>query len=220
MDYKRKLEFKTSEYMEKFREAGIPAFLSGSGQYYIEISVPERIKIYSNKKGELKLVLPNDVTEKRKEIIVKLWEETNGRLHNGIHIYADGSYKDGVVGFGFVVVENNKVLYSYSGSLNDPEASRLRNVSGEIAAVIKAMEFCEQNKISELTIHYDYKGLEDWATGKWRAKTPFTMKYVDSIKEYMKKIKIEWVKVESHTGVYFNEVVDKLAKAGTEKSKI
>lgn len=48
--------------------------------------------------------------------------------------------------------------------------------------------------------------------GRWKTNTELTQKYADFVKQALKTIDIEFVKVKSHSGIEFNEEVDKLAK--------
>ena len=72
------------------------------------------------------------------------------------------------------------------------------------------MKFCIENEEKELTIHYDYSGLENWAAGTWKTNKELTRNYKAFVNE--SGIKINWVKSEAHTGDKWNEYADKLAK--------
>lgn len=65
---------------------------------------------------------------------------------------------------------------------------------------------------TKITIYYDYKGIEMWATKKWKAKNEFTQNYIEFMQEKMKYINIEFVKVPAHSGIIYNEEADALAK--------
>ena len=74
------------------------------------------------------------------------------------------------------------------------------------------MWYAADKKISEITLFYDYQGIEDWATGTWQAKLPYTQDYVKFYNKVKTRVKVNFVKVEAHTGVELNELADKLAK--------
>ena len=65
--------------------------------------------------------------------------------------------------------------------------------------------------MEELSIYYDYTGIREWVVGSWKAKKELTQKYRDYVRA--SGIKIHWVKVESHTGVKFNEMADEIARS-------
>lgn len=136
-----------------------------------------------------------------------------------IQIWVDGScltHSDGTLrlGWGLLVKKDGKEIHRAFGNEIPAEALEHRNVAGEIFAVRKALEWCRQEGISEVTLYYDYQGLEKWATGKWRTKLPFTQAYAQDIRQA--GIKIHWVKVLAHSGDPENDLVDQLAKMGAQ----
>ena len=44
----------------------------------------------------------------------------------------------------------------------------MRNVSGEILGAMAAVERAIELKLPEVTIYYDYMGIEMWAEGAWK----------------------------------------------------
>jgi ribonuclease HI len=83
---------------------------------------------------------------------------------------------------------------------------------------LKALEWCQAQGIAEVTLYFDYQGLESWATGAWRAKFPFTQYYARTVKA--SNITIHWIKVKAHSGNPENEIVDQLAKEGAMGQKV
>lgn len=131
-----------------------------------------------------------------------------------IEIYVDGSYSIYKKNFsyGLVVLLNGEEVYKDSGIGTDPESAKLRNVAGEIMGAVKAVEFAYQNECKEITLYYDYQGIESWAIGTWKRNKELTNQYHQYMQDRMKDIKINFVKVKGHSGVKYNELVDKLAK--------
>ena len=66
--------------------------------------------------------------------------------------------------------------------------------------------------MAELTIYYDYMGIEMWATGAWKRNKKGTIAYYDYIQSIKDKITLHFVKVKGHSGVEGNEEADRLAK--------
>lgn len=129
---------------------------------------------------------------------------------NGILAYVDGSFLDNTVAYGAVVLLGEQKLAEFSGVVADPNYQHARQVAGELMAVGKVIQWCVANNVTEISIFYDYEGIEHWVTGKWKAKQLLTQRYRDFIVK--SNVKITWVKVAAHTGVYWNEYVDSLAK--------
>jgi ribonuclease HI len=112
---------------------------------------------------------------------------------------------------------NGQELHRASGSDVPADANRHRNVAGEIMAIRKAVAWCQRKKIKEMTIYFDYQGLESWVTGEWKAKTSFTQDYAQYVQN--SGLTIHWVKVKAHSGESGNEIVDKLARGAAQKQK-
>lgn len=134
-----------------------------------------------------------------------------------IAIWVDGScfpQNDGSlrVGWGLLVKKDGEEVYRAKGNDIPVEALKHRNVAGEIVGILKALQWCQKHGITEVTLYYDYQGLESWATEAWRAKLPFTQSYAKTVKA--SGIYIHWVKVKAHSGNPENEIVDQLAKEG------
>ncbi|MBN1114840.1 MAG: ribonuclease H [Oligoflexia bacterium] len=123
--------------------------------------------------------------------------------------YVDGSYRDGRVGWATVIVKNSEVVDELSGELADEEVQGTRQVAGELMAVQKTIEWCNASRVKGIEVHYDYKGIECWVTGEWKAKLPLTQNYRDFVR--LSKINIKWIKVKSHSGDKFNDRADELA---------
>lgn len=135
-----------------------------------------------------------------------------------LYVYVDGSYNEplDIVGYGLVAVINGKEIYRDFNGFKEHPHNKSRNVFGEILGAIEAIEFAMQNKYTEVTIAYDYKGIECWATKEWKAQNEMTQTYVRYIDYVKNKIKINFLKIQAHTGNTFNELADELAKKGAK----
>ena len=129
------------------------------------------------------------------------------------YAFVDGSYnvETGVYGYGGFLVENGNT-HIVQGSGDKPELSAMRNVAGEMCGVIKALKLAMELNLTELTIFYDYAGLECWANRSWQAKKEYTQKYVRCVDFAKTKLNLKFVKVAAHTGIPGNEEADTLAK--------
>ena len=77
---------------------------------------------------------------------------------------------------------------------------------------MNAIAYAIDHHYESICIYYDYEGIEKWATGLWKANKEQTQNYVKTINDMKKKIDIYFQKVLAHSGDYYNEVADGLAK--------
>lgn len=143
----------------------------------------------------------NEVEEEKKESAEK----------DELIVYVDGSYrnKDKSHSYG-VYMFNDEEEYTYSKRFF--KDSEMRNVSGEIKGAMRAMEEAVKLGKKKIYLHYDYEGIRSWALGFWKTNKEGTIYYknfYDSIKD---KLEVKFIKVEAHSGVKYNELVDQLAK--------
>ncbi len=130
----------------------------------------------------------------------------------GFSAYVDGSYLDGSVGYGAVILEDGNIVEELCGPISDPDAVKSRQVGGELKAVTEVLSWCMEKGIPHIAIYFDFLNIEKWATGAYKTNTPMTIDYkrfIDSC-----PVKIEWHKVASHTGIPLNDLADELAKKG------
>lgn len=132
----------------------------------------------------------------------------------GLFIYVDGSFAvdKGNYSYGLVAVKDGEIIYKDKGKGFDKEAVSLRNVSGEVLGAKMAVEYAIENGFKEITIAYDYQGVESWALGTWKRNNRITVEYNEFMQSKMKKIKIRFKKIKGHSGNKYNDLADKLAK--------
>ena len=128
--------------------------------------------------------------------------------------YVDGSF-DAAIGkyaFGCVILTPDGDIIKESGNGDNPESLAIRNVAGEMLGAMTAVRWAIKNGYDNLELRYDYEGIEKWATGVWKAKNTLTQKYAEYMQRQKRYIKISFQKVKAHSGDYYNEEADKLAK--------
>lgn len=154
------------------------------------------------------------------------WNHPSSPEHTGIvaeaislgyQIYVDGSYIDDALGYGVVVLKDGKTVTELYGPVMDNTLQGMRQVGGELQAVYESLSWCQANGVQEVSIFYDYVGIEKWATGGWNAKKPATRAYAKSLQDC--PVTVHWHKVESHSGDRWNDHADQLAKLGARQGK-
>lgn len=145
------------------------------------------------------------VSEKAEELIEN---------EEGLFIYVDGSFAvdKGNYSYGLVAVKDGEIIYKDKGTGVDKEAVSLRNVSGEVLGAKMAVEYAIKNGFKEITIAYDYQGVESWAIGTWKRNNRITAEYNEFMQSKMKEVKIRFKKIKGHSGHKYNDLADKLAK--------
>ena len=128
--------------------------------------------------------------------------------------YVDGSFEkdSGVYGYGVVFIEKNGNIEEYFDSGREESYQSMRNVSGEILGALKATSLAVEKGYSSIAIFHDYQGIASWAKGEWKCNKEKTIEYREKMLSYQKQIKITFHKVLAHSGDYFNERADLLAK--------
>jgi ribonuclease HI len=145
-------------------------------------------------------------------IVDFVWNRINGceiyPIESGVYeAFVDGSYISETTGYGAVIYLGNDIKAELLGTVS---STHFRQFGGELQSVIETIKWCENNGVKSIRINYDYIGIENFATGKWKARNAFSKKYVDFLLKT--KIEIEWRHIKSHTGNKKNDRADCLAK--------
>lgn len=157
-----------------------------------------------------KLVSTDEINKSVEHLISNLSEDE-------VIAFVDGSYdvSEEKSAFGAIIASfggNRDTLYkAFTKNLGE-EFISLRNVAAELEGVKEAVNWAVLYKKKKIAVYYDYTGIEQWATGQWKANNTITKNYVSFISEKRKFIDISFVKVPAHSGIKLNEEVDALAK--------
>ena len=213
-------------FVDRLEQEGFKASLFGASNYLIKVSLirdgqehgPALI-YYSPKRNAFTIKGHEMRTKDLFDTVERFFREsasldTGEEALTGLHIYVDGSFIDEYVGYGWVAYLDGQLRHEAYGPVLDPGTTR--QVAGELEATRDALRWCEAEDIGAAHVHYDYKGIEQWAIGAWQAKNPVTQAYAQFIGEC--SVDVTWVKEEAHTGVSGNERADQLAKRGAKET--
>lgn len=129
-------------------------------------------------------------------------------------IYVDGSInpKTNRLGMGACFLQDGVVFAEQTSGAKQVYGAR--NAESESYASLAAIKQAIQLGFKEVSIIHDYAGLANVVTGAWKVKSEVSAMYVNEITELKKHITINFVKVEGHTGVKWNERADYLSRLG------
>ena len=198
-------KWKTREEAEQYLRGGSEIPLSPSVSFSIS-----KTSSCSDKNAELLSILSGEKQvpeEEQAECLLR-------KFNTDALAFVDGSFQKepGVYGYGVVLIEKNGILSKHRGSGSDDAFLEMRNVSGEILGAMRAVELTLEKGLSSLTIFHDYRGISAWAKEEWKCNKEKTREYRDYMKTAEKKIRLKFFKVPAHSGIYFNEMADGLAK--------
>lgn len=180
-------------------------------QSYVHGFSNAEFKSFSSE-SEAREYLNNDVTSYHEESPKKGSTATLKNI-----AYVDGSFDEysKTYGFGgFIIYEENskKCVRVVQGAGNNPDMSKMRNVAGEISGAMRIVEEAIYLGLEEITLYYDYAGIENWVTGVWSCNKYETNQYASFMRESSKQIRIHFHKVAGHSGDTGNDIVDTIAK--------
>lgn len=184
-----------------------------SGAIYKGFTTLEEAQAYLFEKASTTVAVTDTVINERED------EEIDPVFH--LMAYVDGSYAEdiGKYAFGCVIITPSGDEIYESGSNNDSASIQLRNVAGEMLGAMYAIRWAINNGYKSIDLYYDYEGIEKWATHAWRARNPLTAKYAEFMDDSAHNLKINFIKVAAHTGVKYNEIVDRLARNALTQEK-
>jgi len=157
----------------------------------------------------------NDAKEFLVDAGNSLKKADNTYPEDDLHVYVDGSYNSSTeeYSYGMVAVQNEIVVHIESGTGKSDSARNIRQIAGELEGAIKGAQYALSIGECRVVIFHDYVGICYHATGAWERREESSKEYYRKMQELMKcGLEIIFVKVDSHTGDLFNELVDEKCK--------
>lgn len=132
----------------------------------------------------------------------------------GLVAYVDGSFNktNKSYSYGVVLLEGGQVVEKLSNADNDDKYADSFQIAGECFGALNAIKWAINHGFKQVTIFYDYMGIEKWAKKEWRANKPVSKDYVAFYNRFSQHIQVNFVKVKAHSGIEMNEMADQLAK--------
>lgn len=128
-----------------------------------------------------------------------------------VRIYTDGSYKDGFVGYGFLI-EGIGIHEILLAKVSRP-GTVMMNVEAELRAVLYAMRYLYNSelykKITEIVFYYDFEGVVDLLRNKSaHRRNGFFRVYAEEFYRLAKAMQCEirFEKVKGHSHPVHNKV--------------
>lgn len=140
-----------------------------------------------------------------------------------LHIYVDGSYSISTekYSYGLVSVRGNVIEYIEGGAYK--AKGNIRQIAGELQGAVKALEYAKSIGEKHIVLFHDYEGIFHHATGSWSRNDKSSEEYYEKMNKFFEDgMEVTFVKVDSHTGDLYNELVDEKCKdaLGIESDKI
>lgn len=141
----------------------------------------------------------------------------NSRL---VEIYTDGSCRGnpGPGGWGAIVITDGIITAATSS-----QSPHTTNNQMEMSAIIWALEYYGKNELipivwsdSAYCVNTFNTWMWNWKNNGWKRAKNKPIENLDLVKRYFDLInqgnRIDLRKIQGHAGIYYNELVDKLAK--------
>ncbi|WCF11616.1 ribonuclease H family protein (plasmid) [Paenibacillus thiaminolyticus] len=134
-----------------------------------------------------------------------------------LYAYVDGSFNEAIpnYSFGLCCVQNEKVIHIDKGLGKKPDAVEMRQIGGELLGAINSLLYAKSKNFKQVVILHDYIGVANHATGTWKRSNDLSKSYHDWMQNFFNtnpNIKVNFIKVDAHTGDDYNEIADGLAK--------
>lgn len=211
-----------SEAVKGYPGAEFQGFKTGEeAKAYLEGRSMKEEKPKEQKKDASQKPKEKRSDSRQKDAEEEIETHTEQIRENRVIAYVDGSFDKaiGAYSFGCIILIPGGEIIEESGNGKEPDSLAIRNVAGEMLGAMYAAQWALVNGYKFIELRYDYEGIEKWATGAWKANNELTKKYAVFMQRKQTQIRISFRKVKAHSGDYYNERVDRLAKAALTEAE-
>lgn len=222
MKYKKKLAQKSNSFIQKLKSYEIESKILENtfAEYSVKLSVQKdstnfgHIVLYHKPTNDTYSIKFHEL--KNKSIVQELETIWNSLIEapidvsSGLIAFVDGSYMNKKTSYAAIILRDGKSIHELGGVVSKEIAQNSHQVAGELFSVMEVIKWCSANLIDSITIVYDYIGIEKFGNGSWKPNQKLTFEYQSFIRQT--DVKINWIKIKSHSNFLWNDKVDELAK--------
>jgi ribonuclease HI len=95
-------------------------------------------------------------------------EQEAAYIDKAAEVYTYGSFKDGTYIWAYEIRYLGKTCMA-SGKGSDEKAAAMRNIAGELSAVMRALSAAKKMGITHVELHHCHEGIGPWLQGSWKA---------------------------------------------------
>ncbi len=164
-------------------------------------------------KGFNNQVAAHEYVNKGKQIKNNFLNKTIKR--NEAIAFVDGSYSphSGKITYGIVFLTKGMEENRFSGTVENKAMRKLKSVAGELGSALRAMKIADALGMKQLTIYHDYIGISNCIKNRETYCKQGFQVYLDVYDDVSTRVNVDFVHVKGHSGNYFHNVADSLAKA-------
>lgn len=134
--------------------------------------------------------------------------------------YVDGSFdhKENIYSLGIVLFYDGKQI-EIQQAMKDPNWLKYGNVAGEVFAARTAVQEAKKRGAKSIKIYHDFNGLSECLDENVKTTATIWKTYKKSMKKLKKDIDFEFEHVKAHSGIKYNNLADRLARAAIKNKQ-
>jgi viroplasmin and RNaseH domain-containing protein len=127
-------------------------------------------------------------------------------------LYVFGGYEPlEKTSFYSVLIINRSKEILFQMAHHQQEQSHIPGFHAELLAIIKGLEWIQNNHINNVNIHYNYEGVQKWATKDWEAKQQISQWYVKELSAFS-MLKVHWQNKDDVFNLNWSDMAREIAQ--------